>query len=298
MAGRAPARRSEDRAGQQVGDRPGVLYVVATPIGNLGDMTPRACRVLTDVDLIACEDTRHSRPLLTHFGIATPLIAYHEYNEGAQTPKLLGRLAAGESIALISDAGTPLVSDPGYVLLRDARAAGVRVVPVPGPSAPICALSAAGLPSDRFLFLGFPPRGERARQGWIGAVAAEPGTLILFEAGRRAAWTLAALAAVLGPRPAVLARELTKRFETLLDGPLPALAAQVAGDPEQQRGEVVILVAGRRDTDQAGAAGEEQRVLGILAEELPLKQAVALAARITGGNRNELYRQALAARGD
>lgn len=279
-------------------DDTGVLYVVATPIGNLGDMTPRARQVLMDVDLIACEDTRHSRPLLGHFGIGTPLVAYHEHNEAAQTPKLLGRLAAGEAIALISDAGTPLVSDPGYMLVRDARAAGVRVVPVPGPSAPICALSAAGLPSDRFLFLGFPPRGERARREWIGAVAAEPGTLILFEAGRRAAATLADLAAVLGPRPAVLARELTKRFETLLDGPLHELAAQVAGDPEQQRGEVVIMVAGLRDTDHAGATAEQQRVLGLLAAELPLKQAVALTTRITGGNRNELYRQALAARGD
>jgi 16S rRNA (cytidine1402-2'-O)-methyltransferase len=276
----------------------GVLYVVATPIGNLGDMTPRACKVLSDVDLIACEDTRHSRPLLTHFGIGTPVIAYHEHNEAAQTPRLLARLAAGEAIALISDAGTPLVSDPGYVLVRGARAAGVRVVPVPGPSAPICALSAAGLPSDRFLFLGFPPRGERARREWIGAVAAESGTLILFEAGRRAASTLADLAAVLGPRSAVLARELTKRFETLLDGVLPELAVKVAADAEQQRGEVVILVAGLRDADQAGAAAEERRVLDILAGELPLKQAVALTARITGGNRNDLYRRALAARGD
>jgi len=282
---------------QQVSGEAGVLYVVATPIGNLGDMTPRACQILSDVDLIACEDTRHSRPLLTHFGIATPLVAYHEHNEAAQAQKLLDRLAAGESIALISDAGTPLVSDPGYVLVRGARAAGIRVVPVPGPSAPVCALSAAGLPSDRFLFLGFPPRGERARREWIGAVAAEPGTLILFEAGRRAAATLADLAAVLGPRPAVLARELTKRFETLLDGALPELAAQVAADAEQQRGEVVILVAGRRDSDQAGAAAEEQRVLDILAAELPLKQAVALTARITGGSRNDLYRRALAARG-
>ncbi|WP_295881167.1 16S rRNA (cytidine(1402)-2'-O)-methyltransferase [uncultured Thiohalocapsa sp.] len=273
----------------------GILYVVATPIGNLGDMSPRACQILTEVDLIACEDTRHSRPLLQHFGIATPVTAYHEHNESVQSPKLLDRLAAGASIALISDAGTPLVSDPGYVLVRDARAAAIRVVPVPGPSAPICALSAAGLPSDRFLFLGFPPRGEAARRAWIEANAREPGTLILFEAGRRAAATLASLAAVLGPRPAVLARELTKRFETLLDAPLPALAEQVAADPEQQLGEVVILVAGAGDMPQDADAAEQQRVLDILAAELPLKQAVALTARITGGNRNALYRRALAA---
>jgi 16S rRNA (cytidine1402-2'-O)-methyltransferase len=279
-----------------VEEKAGLLYVVATPIGNREDLSPRACKVLTDVDLILCEDTRHSRPLLAHFGIDRPLAAYHEHNERVQTPKLLERLAAGASIALISDAGTPLVSDPGYLLVREARAQGVRVVPVPGPSAPICALSAAGLPSDRFLFLGFPPRGEAARRGWIDAVAAEPGTLILFEAGRRAAATLADLAAVLGPRPAVLARELTKRFETFLVDALPALAERVQADPEQQLGECVILVAGHRGTDAAGAA-EQQRVLDILAAELPLKQAVTLAARITGGNRNALYRQALATRG-
>lgn len=279
-----------------MGEQTGILYVVATPIGNLGDMSPRACQILTEVDLIACEDTRHSRPLLQHFGITTPVTAYHEHNETVQASKLLDRLAAGASIALISDAGTPLVSDPGYVLVRDARAAGIRVVPVPGPSAPICALSASGLPSDRFLFLGFPPRGEAARRAWIEANAREPGTLILFEAGRRAAATLASLAAVLGPRPAVLARELTKRFETLLDTPLPALAEQVAATPEQQLGEVVILVAGAGDAREDADAAEQQRVLDILAAELPLKQAVALTARITGGNRNALYRRALAAR--
>jgi 16S rRNA (cytidine1402-2'-O)-methyltransferase len=270
--------------------------VVATPIGNLADMTPRACKVLTDVALIACEDTRHSRPLLQHFGIATALAAYHEHNEREQTPRLLARLGAGESIALITDAGTPLVSDPGYVLVREARAAGIRVVPVPGPSAPICALSAAGLPSDRFLFLGFPPRSEAARRQWIGACAAEPGTLILFESGRRLAATLTDLAAVLGPRQAVVARELTKRFETFLEGALPRLAEQVRADAEQQLGECVILVAGDRRDDAGRDAAEAQRVLDILAAELPLKQAVALTARITGGNRNKLYRQALSAR--
>ena len=261
-------------------------------------MTPRACEVLTEADLIACEDTRHSRPLLQHFAITTPVTAYYEHNEREATPKLLARLAAGASIALISDAGTPLVSDPGFVLVQQARAAGIRVVPVPGPSAPICALSAAGLPSDRFLFLGFPPRGEAARRDWIAVNAGEPGTLILFEAGRRAATTLAELAAVLGPRPAVLARELTKRFETFLAGDLPTLAEQVGADPEQQLGECVILVGGDRGDAAERDAAEQQRVLDILADELPLKQAVALTARITGGNRNALYRRALAARQD
>jgi 16S rRNA (cytidine1402-2'-O)-methyltransferase len=280
-----------------LGDAAGTLYVVATPIGNLGDMTPRACKVLSDVDLIACEDTRHSRPLLKHFGIATPLVAYHEHNEHEQSPKLLARLAAGECLALISDAGTPLVSDPGYVLVQRARAEGLRVVPIPGPSAPICALSAAGLPSDRFLFLGFPPRAEAARRQWIASCAREPGTLILFEAGRRLASTLADLAAVLGPRPAVLARELTKRFETFRAAELPVLAEQVRIDTDQQLGECVILVAGDRRNAAGDNGAEQQRVLDILAAELPLKQAVALTARITGGNRNQLYRKALAARG-
>jgi 16S rRNA (cytidine1402-2'-O)-methyltransferase len=270
----------------------GVLFVVATPIGNLGDMTPRAREVLGDVDLIACEDTRHSRPLLRHFGIDRPVTAYHEHNEAEQTSRLIARLRGGQSIALISDAGTPLVSDPGFVLVRAARAEEIRVVPVPGVSAPICALSASGLPSDRFLFLGFPPRGEAARKLWIADCAAEPGTLILFEAGRRIAATLADLAEVLGPRRAVLARELTKRFETLLDDELPALVARVQADADQSLGECVILVAGAR-SDRAEVSAEDLRVLDILLEALPMTQAVKLAARITGGNRNLLYKHQL-----
>jgi len=275
----------------------GILYVVATPIGNLADISARACKVLTDVDLIACEDTRHSRPLLRHLGVDKPLIALHEHNEAEVAKRLLDLLDDGKNIALISDAGTPLVSDPGFVLVRAARARGLTLVPIPGPSALICALSAAGLPSDRFLFLGFPPRTDAARHRWLAALADEPGTLICYESGRRATATLRAMAEVFGPRPAVVARELTKHFETFLSAELPLLAEQVAADGEQQLGELVILVEGdRRDADQWNAA-EQQRILAILAEELPLKQAVGLAARITGGNRNALYKQALAARG-
>jgi len=274
----------------------GVLYVVATPIGNLADITGRACRVLADVQLIACEDTRHSRPLLRHLGLDKPLVALHEHNENATAARLLALLAEGEDIALISDAGTPLISDPGFVLVRAARAQGLTVVPVPGPSALICALSAAGLPSDRFLFLGFPPRTDSARHGWLAGLADEPGTLICYESGRRAVATLRAMADAFGPRPAVVARELTKRFETFLCAELPALAEQIQADSEQQLGELVILVEGdRRDVDQRDWA-EQQRVFEILADELPLKQAVGLAARITGGNRNRLYKQALAAK--
>jgi 16S rRNA (cytidine1402-2'-O)-methyltransferase len=276
-----------------------VLYVVATPIGNLADITARAREILADVDAIACEDTRHSRRLLSHLGIELgarrELIAYHDHNERDVTERLLARLAAGARIALISDAGTPLVSDPGFVLVRAARERGVAVVPVPGPSAPICALSAAGLPSDRFLFLGFPPRAQGQRLAWIGAVAAEPGTLICYESPKRAAATLNDLAAVLGGgRRAVVAREMTKRFETFLSGTLADLAKRVAADPEQQLGELVLLIEGDRRSKEDQSGGEERRILEILAAELPLKQAVALTARITGANRNRLYREALA----
>lgn len=277
-------------------EKTGVLYVVATPIGNLADITSRACRVLADVHLIACEDTRHSRPLLRHLGLDKPLVALHEHNEDEAAARLLALLTEGKDIALISDAGTPLISDPGFVLVRAARAQGLTVVPVPGPSALICALSAAGLPSDRFLFLGFPPRTDSARQGWLAALANEPGTLICYESGRRAVATLRAMADAFGPRPAVVARELTKHFETFLCADLSALAEQVEADSEQQLGELVILVEGdRRDVDQRDCA-EQQRILEILADELPLKQAVGLTARITGGNRNRLYKQALAAK--
>jgi len=274
----------------------GVLYVVATPIGNLGDITARACKVLSDVDLVACEDTRHSRPLLRHLGLDKPLLAFHEHNEDEVTPRLLAMLKDGKALALISDAGTPLISDPGFGLVRAARQHGIAVVPVPGPSAVICALSAAGLPSDRFLFVGFPPRTDTARQTWLSALVGERGTLICYESGRRAAATLRDMAKVFGPRKAVVARELTKRFETFLSDDLSSLADLVGADSEQQLGELVILVEGDRcDPDQRGGA-EQQRILGILAEALPLKQAVELTVRITGGNRNQLYKQALRAR--
>ena len=273
----------------------GLLYVVATPIGNLADISVRAREVLSDVDLIACEDTRHSRVLLEHFGIGTPLVAYHDHNEAEAAPRLVERLAAGESVALISDAGTPLISDPGYRLVRAARSADIRVVPVPGASALIAALSVSGLPSDRFLFVGFPPRGGDERRRWLAALAAEPGTLICYESGRRVAATLADLAASLGAtRRAVVARELTKHFETILDGDLAGLARRVAADPDQQLGELVLLLEGDTRSEDERSAEEQRRILAILGEELPLKQAVALTARITGGNRNRLYREALA----
>nr|WP_207191939.1 16S rRNA (cytidine(1402)-2'-O)-methyltransferase [Halochromatium roseum] len=275
----------------------GILYVVATPIGNRDDLSPRAQAVLAEADVIACEDTRHSRPLLAAFGIAGELLSYHEHNEDQLTPRLLRRLQAGESIALISDAGTPLISDPGFLLVRAAREEGIRVEPIPGPCAAICALSAAGLPSDRFLFVGFPPRTRPQRLAWCQGFAKEPGTLICYESARRAAATLSDLAEGLGSaRRAVVARELTKRFETFLVGRLAELAQQVATSPEQQLGEMVIMIEGDARVDDERDRAEQLRVLGILAAELPLKQAAALAAAITGGARNQLYTAALRAR--
>jgi 16S rRNA (cytidine1402-2'-O)-methyltransferase len=274
----------------------GLLYVVATPIGNLADLTDRARQTLGAVDLIAAEDTRETRRLLAHFGITKRLVAYHDHNESAVSPRLIEALTQGQDLALVSDAGTPTLSDPGYRLVAAAWEAGIRVVPVPGASAAICALSAAGLPTDRFLFLGFPPRGSTQRRAWIASVVGEPGTLVLYESGKRAVETLRDLSRVLGEeRQVVVARELTKRFETLLRGSAGALAERLAADPEQRLGELVILVSGAREP-APGDSGEQERVLRILAEDLPLTQAAALAARITGGKRNALYRLGLALR--
>jgi len=276
-----------------------ILYVVATPIGNLGDMTDRARQVLAQVALIAAEDTRHTRRLLTHFGIKAQLCSYHDHNEAQMVERLLTSLAQGRDVALVSDAGTPLISDPGFVLVRAARQRGFGVVPIPGSNAAICALSASGLPCDRFLFLGFPPRTSAKRREWLTDLVAEPGTLVFYESGSRAAASLADMGAVLGTeRRAVLARELTKRFETFIHAPLGTLAERLRDDPEQRLGELVILVEGNRRTDEATRATEEEQVLGILSDALPIKLATALAARITGGNRNRLYRLALQRRED
>ncbi|WPL15166.1 Ribosomal RNA small subunit methyltransferase I [Thiorhodovibrio winogradskyi] len=268
--------------------------MVATPIGNLGDLGARAAAILAGVDLIACEDTRHSRRLLDHLGLRKPLCAYHDHNEAQTYPRLLARLRAGESIALISDAGTPLISDPGFSLVRAARAQGVDVVPIPGPSALICALSAAGLPSDRFLFLGFAPRTSAARRAFFDQLAEEPGTLLFYETGKRLVATLEDSRAMLGERrQAVIARELTKRFETFLTGSLGDLHARVSADSEQQLGEFVLLIEGAGGGEGARQEREEARILDILCRELPTRQAAALTARITGGQRNRLYRAAL-----
>ncbi|MBS7663819.1 16S rRNA (cytidine(1402)-2'-O)-methyltransferase [Pseudomonas lalucatii] len=273
----------------------GTLYVVATPIGNLDDIGARALRVLGEVALIAAEDTRHSARLLQHFGIATPLAACHEHNERDQGGRFLARLQAGEDVALISDAGTPLISDPGYHLVRQARAAGVPVVPVPGACALIAALSAAGLPSDRFIFEGFLPAKAVGRRARLEQVREEPRTLIFYEAPHRILECLQDMRAVFGDgRPALLARELTKTFETLKGLPLGELCAWVAADSNQQRGECVVLVAGWQAPEgEAAVSAEALRVLDLLLGEMPLKRAAALAAEITGVRKNLLYQAAL-----
>ncbi len=279
--------------------QPGSLYVVATPIGNLDDISARALRILREVALIAAEDTRHSARLLQHFGIQTPLAACHEHNERDQGGRFLARLQAGEDVALISDAGTPLISDPGYHLVRQARAAGFAVVPVPGACALIAALSAAGLPSDRFIFEGFLPAKAAGRRARLEQVREEPRTLIFYEAPHRILECLQDMREVFGDdRPALLARELTKTFETLQGLPLAELCEWVAADSNQQRGECVVLVAGWQAPEgEEAVSAEALRVLDLLLSEMPLKRAAALAAEITGVRKNVLYQVALERKG-
>lgn len=277
----------------------GTLYVVATPIGNLDDISARALRVLREVALIAAEDTRHSQRLLQYFGIGTPLAACHEHNERDQGGRFIGRLLAGEDVALISDAGTPLISDPGFHLVRSARAAGIAVVPVPGACALIAALSAAGLPSDRFIFEGFLPAKAVGRRQRLEALREEPRTLLFYEAPHRLLESVEDMLAVFGPeRPALLARELTKTFETLKGLPLAELRDFIAADSNQQRGECVLLVGGWQAPEgEEAISAESLRVLDLLLAEMPVKRAAALAAEITGVRKNLLYQAALERQG-
>ncbi|HSX59744.1 MAG TPA: 16S rRNA (cytidine(1402)-2'-O)-methyltransferase [Tahibacter sp.] len=269
--------------------RAGRLWVVATPIGNLDDLGARAQETLKRVALIAAEDTRHSAPLLARYGISTRLVALHEHNERDEAERLVARMRDGAEIALISDAGTPLVSDPGFRLVRAARAAGIAVSPVPGACAAIAALSVAGLPSDRFVFEGFLPSKASARRDRLAELAAETRTLVFYESSHRVRDCLDDMVAAFGAtRPAVLARELTKLFETVLDGDLATLVARVAADPNQERGEFVLLVGGRPDDEDARLA-EGRRVFALLRDELPPARAAKLAAAITGAARKALY---------
>ncbi len=258
-------------------------------------MSARALKVLREAALIAAEDTRHSVRLLQHFGINTTLAACHEHNERDEGSRFITRLLAGDDVALISDAGTPLISDPGYHLVRQARAAGIDVVPVPGACALIAALSAAGLPSDRFIFEGFLPAKAVGRRARLSQVKEEPRTLIFYEAPHRILECLQDMEAVFGgERPALLARELTKTFETLKGLPLAELRAFVENDSNQQRGECVVLVAGwTAPENEEAVSSEVMRVLDLLLAEMPLKRAAALAAEITGVRKNVLYQIAL-----
>ena len=267
----------------------GTLYVVATPIGHLGDLSVRALETLRTVDAICAEDTRHTRQLLSHFGVERPLLALHEHNEDAQAASLVRRLLDGESLALVSDAGTPLVSDPGYRLVRAARAAGLRVSPVPGACAAIAALSVAGLPSDRFVFEGFLPAKGAARRDRLARLVPEPRTLLFYESGHRIEESLADMAAAFGPeRPAVLARELTKLFETVLGETLGELVEQVGADANQRKGEFVVMVQGAGE-DADARVTEGRRVYATLAAHLPPSTAAKLAAELTGAPRKALY---------
>jgi 16S rRNA (cytidine1402-2'-O)-methyltransferase len=267
----------------------GTLHVVATPIGNLGDLSPRALETLKSVAAVCAEDTRHTRQLLAHYGIERPLLALHEHNEEEVASKLVSRLLAGDSLALVSDAGTPLVSDPGFRLVRAARAAGVRVSPVPGACAFVAALSVAGLPSDRFVFEGFLPAKAGARRERLAQLVAEPRTLVFYESAHRIADALEDFATAFGgERRAVLARELTKLFETVLDGTHAQLHGQVVGDANQRKGEFVLLVQGAGDVAVARIA-EGRRLYAKLGEHLPPSTAAKLAAELSGAPRKALY---------
>jgi 16S rRNA (cytidine1402-2'-O)-methyltransferase len=269
----------------------GRLYVVATPIGHLGDVSQRMRDTLGAVAVVAAEDTRHTGRLLAALGLEVPLLSLHEHNERERAAQVVARLAAGEDVALVSDAGTPLVSDPGYALVRAAIDAGITVIPVPGPCAAIAALSVAGLPTDRFCFEGFLPPREAARRAQLEALAGEPRTLVFYEAPQRLAASLADMRDLLGPaRRAAVARELTKAFETVYHGDLAALAARSADDAQMTRGELVVVVEGQR---QAPAAADEvDRILRVLLASLPASQAAGLAAELTGAGRNACYRRA------
>ena len=270
------------------------LYIVPTPIGNLGDITQRAIDVLSTVDLIAAEDTRHTGKLLSHFNIQTKTFALHDHNEQQKAQVLVEKLMAGHSIALVSDAGTPLISDPGYHLVTKCRQAGVKVVPLPGACAVITALSASGLPSDRFSFEGFLPAKSKGRKDKFLEIAKVERTCIFYESPHRILDSLDDMLDILGPeREVVLARELTKTFETIQGLPLGELIEWVKADPNQQRGEMALLIHGFRAEASDEIAEEVKRTLAILTKELPLKKAAAMTAEIYNLKKNALYKWGL-----
>ena len=270
------------------------MYVVATPIGNLADWSARAISALREAHTVYAEDTRHSQTLMHHHDVRSPLRSLHEHNEQQRVAELAGLLQQGHTLALISDAGTPLISDPGFKLVRALRAQGFRVSPLPGACALIAALSCAGLATDRFSFEGFLPAKSGPRRERLQGLAADPRTLVFYEAPHRILDTLKDCADIFGAtRDAVLARELTKTFETFLDGTLAALVARVDQDSDQQRGEIVLMVGGAATTNESADSSEAERVLTLLLAELPLSRAVAVAEQLTGLPHKMLYKAAL-----
>jgi 16S rRNA (cytidine1402-2'-O)-methyltransferase len=275
----------------------GTFYVVATPIGNLADLTERAKQVLTSVDVIACEDTRHTAKLLQHLGLRKPLLSVHEHNERERVEQIARHLEQGQSMALVSDAGTPLISDPGYPLVQALRARGLNVSPIPGVSAIITALSAAGLPTDRFTFEGFLPHKSGAKREKLLAQEQEARTLVYYESKHRILDTLEVMAEVFGAeRQACVARELTKTFETFYHGTLPDILSQLQADADQQKGEFVVMIAGNPDPAPASEV-DSNKLFRLLLAELPPKKAAAIIADLTGENKKELYQKALEMQG-
>jgi 16S rRNA (cytidine1402-2'-O)-methyltransferase len=277
---------------------PGRLDVVATPIGNLADLSARARAALEAADLVAAEDTRHTGTLLTACGISRPLVSLHDYNERARVAGLIEQLQSGKVVALVSDAGTPLVSDPGYTLVRAAAAAGIEVRAIPGPSALTAALSIAGLPTDRFAFEGFLPATAAARRRALAELAHDPRTLVFFEAPHRIVEVLTDMVtAFSAERPAVIARELTKTYESIYRGTLGSLLQRATGDANVQRGELVLIVGGAPAQDAMGDQQLLVRMMPLLAAELPPARAAAIAAKLTGVTRDAAYQAALACTG-
>jgi len=271
----------------------GTLYIIPTPIGNLGDITLRAIETLKSVDTILCEDTRHSRPLLQYLGVDKPLLAYHEHNERDSISKIIELLQAGKNLGLISDAGTPLISDPGFVLIRELRTHAIPIVALPGACALVTALSASGLPTDKFRFEGFLPAKSKARQDRLADIKTEAATIIFYESTHRILDMLEDIRHILPERDIVLAKELTKSFEAIVPGKAQDIINWLNQDPARQKGEFVVLIAGNHEVSSEQAALEIENLLKVLLVEIPLKQAVKIAVELTGQNKNHLYELAL-----
>lgn len=275
----------------------GLLYVVATPIGNLDDLSERARQVLAGADLVAAEDTRHSGRLLQHLGLSKPMLALHDHNERGRVSRVLEALSAGQTVALVSDAGTPLISDPGYIVVREARAAGFKVSPIPGACALVAGLSAAGLPTDQFLFAGFLPAKRAGRKSTLESFRRQSATLVFYESPHRITDLLEDVVDVFGAeRECVLGRELTKTFETFYSGAAAEVLAELQADPHGSRGEFVVMVRGAADVPSAEASVDADKLLALLVKELPVKTAAKIVADVSGLSKNDLYQRALGLR--